>query len=305
MKNQRRTFLQTASILTTGSLILPQWACTNAPTEGTATKESSKVPMKKPKTIDKFGIQLYTLRDEMPKDPKGVLKQLASFGYSQIESYEGKDGMFWGMSNTEFKSYLGDLGMEVVSSHVDIYKDFETKVEQAAEIGMKYMVCPWVGPQKNKDDWKKITDTFNKCGALCKKNGIGFAYHNHDYSFKAFSGMIPHDYMMDHTDPELVDFEMDIYWVVTGGADPVEYLKKYENRFRLCHVKDRSKTATPEEREMTCNLGTGSIDFANILKVAQETGMQYYLVEQERYPNSTPLESAKVGAAYLKQLVLS
>lgn len=303
MKNRRRTFLQTASILTAGSLMLPPWACTNPPTEQSTTAAEMTAPTTKG-SLDKFGIQLYTLREDMPKDPKGVLKQLSDFGYQQIESYEGEQGIFWGMSNTDFKAYLGDLGMTVVSAHCDIYKDFETKAAQAAEIGMKYLVCPWVGPQTSMDDWKKVTDKFNECGNICKKNGIGFAYHNHAYSFKAFSGMIPHDFIMDNTDPELVKHEMDIYWVVTGGADPVDYLKKYSGRFRLCHVKDRMKDAG-DEREATCVLGTGIIDFPSILKVAQENGMEYFIMEQERYDGSTPLKSAEAGANYLKDLVFA
>ena len=115
--------------------------------------------------------------------------------------------------------------------------------------------------------------------------------------------MIPHDYMMANTDPDLVDFEMDIYWVVTGGADPVEYLTKYPNRFRLCHVKDRQKDAPTTEEQASCNLGTGTIDFPKILKVAKEQGMKYFIVEQERYEGTTPLESAQVGADYMKNLV--
>lgn len=304
MKNQRRTFLQTASILTAGSIILPQWACTNPPSSPKKEMEINQPNKTHPTSLDKFGIQLYTLRDDMPKDPKGVLKQLASFGYSQIESYEGPEGMFWGMTNTDFKKYSNDLGLEVIASHIDMYQDFEKKAAQAAEIGMKYLVHGWLPPQKSMDDWKVITDKFNECGAICKKHGLKFAFHNHDYTFKAFTGMIPHDFIMNNTDPELVDFEMDIYWVVTGGADPVDYLKKYANRFRLCHIKDRLKTAPTENREATCNLGTGAIDFAHILKVAQQNGMQYFIVEQEQYQDSTPLESAKIGADYLKQLVL-
>ena len=146
--------------------------------------------------------------------------------------------------------------------------------------------------------WKEVTEKFNKCGAICKKNGIKFAYHNHAYTFKAFSGMIPHDFLMENTDPELVDHQMDIYWVVTGGADPIDYLKKYSGRFTLCHVKDRLKDAG-DEREASCDLGTGIIDFPSILKVAKENGMKHYILEQERYDNSTPLQSAKAGAAYL------
>jgi sugar phosphate isomerase/epimerase len=209
------------------------------------------------------------------------------------------------MSNKDYKLFLDDLGVSMVSSHVDINKDFEKKAAQAAEIGMEYLVCPYIGPQISVDAWKKVTDRFNECGKICKKNGIRFAYHNHAYSFKAFSGMIPHDFLMDNTDPELVDHEMDIYWVVTGGADPIEYLKKYPNRFRLCHVKDRKKDAAADENSASCDLGTGQIDFPKILKVAAETGMKYFIMEQERYDNTTPMQSVEVGANYLKKLVFA
>jgi sugar phosphate isomerase/epimerase len=165
------------------------------------------------KKLKAFGLQLYTLRDDLPKDPKGVLKQVASFGYKQIESFEGKDGMFWGMGNTGFKKYMDDLGMTIISSHCDISKDFEKKAADAAAIGMKYLICPYKGPQKSIDDFKKFADEFNQKGEICRKNGIRFAYHNHDYSFKTMSGQLPQDVMMNGTDASLVDFEMDMYWV--------------------------------------------------------------------------------------------
>ena len=304
MQNKRRTFLQTAGIMTAGSFILPQWACNNAPKEMSENTDTTETPTAEP-SIKKFGIQLYTLRDVISDDPKGILKQLAYFGYHQIESYEKDGTMFWGMTNTDFKKYLDDIGLELVSSHCDINKDFEKKAAQAAEIGMKYLLCPSLSPQPNMEFWKKATDQFNACGEICKKNGIRFAYHNHAYSFKAFSGMIPHDFLMDNTDPELVDFQMDIYWVVTGGADPIDYLKKYPNRFRLCHVKDRLKTAPADDHSASCDLGTGMIDFPNVLKAAADNGMQYYIVEQERYDNSTPMQSARTDAEYLKQLVFA
>ena len=301
MQKKRRTFLQNAGILTAGSLLMPQLACKNV----TKVANTNEQPVALKPSLNQFGIQLYTLREDMPKDPKGILKQLADFGYTQIESFEGKQGMFWGMSHTDFKKYLDDIGLNIISSHCNIYEDFETKVAQAAEIGMKYLVCPWVGPQKSVEGWEKVTEKFNECGAICKKNGIGFAYHNHAYSFKPFTGMIPHDFLMENTDPDLVDHQMDIYWVVAGGADPIEYLQKYPNRFRLCHVKDRLKSAEPGEGEVSCDLGTGSIDFPKVLKVAADNGMQYFILEQERYDNSTPLKSAKVGADYLKKLVFT
>ena len=249
-----------------------------------------------------FGLQLYTLRDDLPKDPKGVLKQVASFGYKQIESFEGKDGMFWGMSNTDFKKYMDDLGMVIVSSHCDINKDFEKKAADAAAIGMKYLICPWLGPQKKIDDFKKAADEFNKRGEICKKNGIRFAYHNHAYSFEPVDGQLGQDVMMNNTDPDLVDYEMDIYWVAAAGQDPEAWLKKYKNRFRLCHVKDRAKGATPADHDASVDLGTGSLDYSRLLKTASENGMEYYIVEQEKYEGTTPLKSVEANAAYMKNL---
>ena len=139
-------------------------------------------------TLKHFGLQLYTLRDVMPQDPRGVLEQVAEMGYKQIESYEGPKGIFWGMSHLEFKKYMDDLGMSIISSHTDINKDFDRKAAQAAAIGMKYLIDPWEGPQKTIDDFKRIADKFNDRGKICKQNGIRFAYHNHDYSFMPVEG---------------------------------------------------------------------------------------------------------------------
>jgi sugar phosphate isomerase/epimerase len=286
----RRNFLKTTGALASGLVIGSRSAL--AMTEnfsGTAA-------------IKKFGLQLWSVRADIPKDPKGVLKQLASFGYKQIESYEGKDGIFWGMTNKEFKKYMDDLGMTIISSHCAWEKDFETKAAQAGEIGMKYLMCPYLGPQKTIDDYKKAAERFNHAGEICKKNGLRFAYHNHGYSFAPIDGVIPQDVMMQNTDASLVDFEMDIYWVVTAGADPLQWLSKYPGRFKLCHVKDRDKKADPKNNDASIDLGTGSIDFKTILHAAAGKGMQYYIVEQESYEGTTPMKAAEVDAAYMKKL---
>src|SRR5688572_21939610 len=157
----------------------------------------------------------------MPKDPKGVLKQVASYGYKQIEGYEGAKGMFWGMTPADFKKYMDDLGLDFMASHCDIDKNFEQKVADAASIGMKYLICPSRGGRKTSDDFKKVAADFNAKAEICRKNGIRFAYHNHEYGFNAIDGEFPQDIMMKNTDPSLVDFEMDIYWVVTGKQDPI------------------------------------------------------------------------------------
>lgn len=253
-------------------------------------------------SLKEFGLQLYTLRDDMPKDPKGVLKQVADMGYKQIESFEGKMGMFWGMTNLEFKKYMDDLGMKIVSSHCDINKDFERKANEAAAIDMKYLISPYIGPQKALDDYKKIAEKFNERGETCKKAGLRFAYHNHDYSFVQQEGQYPQDVLMQNTNADLVDYEMDIYWVVTGGQDPVVWLKKYPNRFRLAHIKDRKKNAPPADKDASVVVGQGQINFAEILNVGEKNGFRYYIVEQEKYENTTPLLAAKADADYLKQL---
>ena len=249
--------------------------------------------------LDKFGIQLWTVKNALGKDPQGVLKQLSEDGYKQIESFEGSKGIFWGMSNTDFKKYMDDLGMTIISSHCNINKDFEKKAADAAAIGMKYLLCPAIGAPKTMDDAKKITDQFNQCGEICKKAGIRFGYHNHDHDFKTVDDKSALDVYIQNTDPSLVDYEMDIYWVVTANQDPEAWLKKYKNRFRLCHIKDRIKNTT--QKDASCILGEGSIDFAKIVKTAKDNGMQYYIVEQERYDNTTEMDSAKADAAYLKK----
>ena len=304
MNNKRREFLKWGTQLVAGAAIIPM-ACKlssndKAKETGSADSASTANPATASAALQYFGLQLYTLRDDMPKDPKGVLKQVSSFGYKQIESYEGKDGMFWGMSNTDFKKYMDDLGMTIVSSHCDINKDFEKKAAEAAAIGMKYLICPYKGPQKKLDDFKKFADEFNQKGEICKKNGIKFAYHNHDYTFKELEGQLPQDLLMNSTDPSLVDYELDMYWVVAGGQDPETWLKKYKNRFKLCHVKDRTKGAT--EAADTCTLGEGSIDYPTILKTAKENGMEYYIVEQEKYAGTTPLKAVEAKAAYMKNI---
>lgn len=249
-----------------------------------------------------FGIQLYTLRDIIGNDTRNVLKQLAAYGYTQIESYEGPGGMFWDMGHKGFRDYMHELGLTLVSSHCDIHKDFERKAAEAAEIGMKYLICPWIGPQKSADDYKRFAETFNQKGEICRQNGIRFAYHNHDYSFKDTEGQNPQEILLKFTEPGLVDFEMDIYWVVTAGVNPEDWFRKYKNRFRLCHIKDRSRTPVADNGKNSVDLGTGSIDWKKTLKAAVKNGMQYFIVEQEAYPNGSSLDAAKKNAAYLKKL---
>ena len=256
----------------------------------------------RPKLKD-YGIQLWTVKKDLPHDPKGVLKQLAGFGYTQIESFEDKKlGMFWGMSPSEFKSYVDSLGMKAVSSHFnDVYKDsFNQKAVDAGTAGLKFLILPSEAGAKTVDDYKRLANRFNECGEICKNNGLRFGYHNHDEIFKPINNQVPMDILLENTDKENVVFEIDLYWAVTAGVDPLAYMKKYEGRFKLCHVKDRIKNT--KQHDASCILGEGSIDYSKMLPDAKQLGMEYFIVEQERYDNTTPMESAKADAQYMNKL---
>jgi hypothetical protein len=248
-----------------------------------------------------FGIQLWTVKQALYKDTMGVLKQLAAAGYKKIEGFEGDKGLFWGMKHTEFKKVMNDLGMNFISSHCEISKDFERKAAQAGEIGMKYLICPHKGAQPSIDNYKKFADEFNKCGEIAKKNGLRFAYHNHDYSFVPMNGVVPQDVMMKNTDAKIVDFEMDLYWTRVAGVDPLAYMDKFPNRFKLVHVKDLVKVDSPEGHE-SCVIGKGTIDYKTLLPQVAKRGVQHMIVEQEAYTGTNEVDAAKADAAYLKTL---
>ncbi len=297
--NKRRKFLKLGATLSAGAF-LPFQYCSSAKKEN-AVKVNLKETVDG--TLENIGIQLYSVKEDMAKDPKGTIEKMAQFGYNQLEGFDGGQGIFWGMKNTEFNAFTEDLGLDFVASHANVFENLEQTAEQAGEIGVKYLICPYVGPQDTLDGYKKVAEQFNQIGEVCKKNGLRFAYHNHGYSFEEIEGQIPQEVLLNETDPELVDFELDIYWAVTAGVDPNKYFDKYKNRFRLCHVKDREKSAPAGESDASIVLGEGSIDFKNILRNAKESGMGYFIVEQEKFEGISPLEAAEKNAVYLNKLV--
>ncbi|MGM0738377.1 MAG: sugar phosphate isomerase/epimerase family protein [Bacteroidota bacterium] len=277
-----------------------------------------------------LGLQLYTLRDVIMDNPKDVIRKVAAHGYGHIESYEGPLGMYWGMGNTGFRDFLDDLGLTMISTHTDVFSGFERKADEAAEIGVYSLVCPTVekqlGPRPHIDAFREMADTFNQIGQIAKNAGIKFVYHNHAYSFREMDGEIPQKVLMDSTDPELVEYQMDIYWVVATGHDPVEWIMDYPNRFTLSHVKDGIFDNAEHERAVGADgvngddrdeghvggskgihmesviLGTGSINLQRILKTARQNGMKYFFTEQEEFTGTTPTEAVRQNAAYMKKL---
>ena len=329
MKVNRRNFLRQTGLIAATPLIVNQlWSCTpSSKTEEKTTDSTATSSIISEPSVKDFGLQLWTVQKEMALDPKGTLKALASYGYKQIESFQGEKGVFWGMTAKEFKTYMDELGMNIISTHCnpeytmkkETEKEFGKLVDDAASIGMKYLINPFLGSLKTADEWKKAAEGLNRQGEMAAKAGLRVAYHNHNFEFKKFAdGTMPEVILLEGTDPKLVDFEMDIFWVVKAGENPEEWLKKYNNRFKLCHIKDLYKDEKVAELQKnknevmilddvsaSCDLGTGKIDFAKILSTSKANGIEYFIVEQERFDNTTPLKAVEADANYMKKLVFA
>ncbi|GAB2699440.1 sugar phosphate isomerase/epimerase [Mucilaginibacter koreensis] len=259
-----------------------------------------------------IGLQLYTVRDAMQKDPAGTLARLAQLGYNSLEgaTYTGNE-LFYGMDAKAFSAVLKQNGLIMPSSHYrlgkeqfngesqkgTIMRDWDKAVDDAAAIGVKYMVCAYLSqPERGTiDDYKTIADQLNKAGERCKQAGIQLCYHNHDFEFVAQDGKLPYD-MLLNTDKNLVKMELDLYWATRAGQDPIQMFEKYPGRFPLWHVKDMDRT--PQHR--FTEVGNGSIDFKNIFKHAKKAGLKYFFVEQDMTPGD-PFISITQSINYIKK----
>jgi len=260
---------------------------------------------------DKFGgLTLYTVRNEMGSNPEETLKAVADAGYKYIEAAEYTDGKFYNMSPEEFKNHLGELGMKPLSAHMGsvTLENADEQIADAKAAGFKYFVIPVPPMGHFKYDRKTrsigidgkiedIAEILNTLGKKCSEAGLELLYHNHDFEFKKdSSGVIPIEYFLENTDPAFVNFQVDLYWVVKAGVDPVAYMEKYPGRFKIWHIKDM------DDQGRFAPVGTGTIDFANILKAKDVSGMQYYIVEQDRtFDDMKPLEAIKISHEGLKK----
>lgn len=174
------------------------------------------------------------------------------------------------------------------------------KCQQASEIGVEYLICPWAECERSVDGFKSIAKTFNECGEIAKKHNMQFSYHNHDYSFKKIDGVFLQDILMNETQKDLVEYEMDIYWVYAAGEDPKEWFDKHPGRFTYCHVKDYISLQNGNFE--SCTLGKGIIDFPSILSHGKTRGLTTLIVEQEAYTGTSQLESAKDNFLYMSSI---
>jgi len=245
-----------------------------------------------------LGIQMWTLKDEMAKDAKGTIEKVAKMGYQEVELFEGEKGILWGEEPKNFKRFIEDLGLQFNSTHLDPFNDFEKKVEIASEVGLEYLVCSWLGPNPQLDFYKKALERFNYCAEYCHNHGLKFAYHNHDYSLKPVEGVIPHELFLTQSDSDKLFFQMDVYWVVVAGHNPLDWLSKYPNRWLLVHLKDLSNEEV-EGQPVSCVIGNGSIHYKELIPRFIDLGVEGFYVEQEYFEGETPMEAAKKNCSYL------
>jgi sugar phosphate isomerase/epimerase len=247
-----------------------------------------------------MGIQLYTVREQLPKDFDGTLRQLHDDGFQEVEA-----AGYFGRTAAQFKQAMDNAGLHCVSAHhplADLLAKEDELIQYGHDLGLSYIICSWARAKDPKqqeltlDDWKWDCEQFNRIGEKTRKAGIQFGYHNHVREFKKLDGMLIYDVLLHGTDPKLVTMEMDCGWVVAAGFNPIEYLNKYPKRFSMLHVKDM--TAGPDPHSTV--LGRGSIDYRPIFAAAKN--IKHYFYEQEEFNNTPAQEAIKMSADYLKKL---
>ncbi|MEV4884414.1 sugar phosphate isomerase/epimerase [Chitinophaga ginsengisegetis] len=301
MSISRRNFLLKGSLAIAGTALL--------------SKDLLAATVRKPV----LGIQLYSIRDDMKKDPSGTLKQLAGMGYKNVEHAGYSKRKFYGYSAKEFKKLLDDLGLLMPSGHTvmgkqhwdaaknDFTDEWKYTVEDAAIVGQHYVISPWLDEslRKNYDDFKAYMDVFNKSGALCKKSGMKFGYHNHDFEFsQQLNGQKIFDLILQNTDPSLVAQQLDIGNMYHAGGIALDIIKQYPGRFELMHVKDEIKTDKGEmggKYESTV-LGKGIIPVKEVIDLGKKSGgTRHFIIEQESYQGQAPLDAVRDDLAVMKK----
>lgn len=258
-----------------------------------------------------IGIQLYTLREAFSKDAKGVLEHVAKSGYKEVETYGySSEKGFFGTSAKEFKKTLTDNGLKCPSGHYDftsLFKDNNTdflkaSIECVNVLGGEYVTVPWFDEKlrSNLDDYKRIAQKLNEAAVLCKQSGLKLAYHNHNFEFIKYGNQCGYDILLQETDKKLVDFELDLYWAVRSGNDPLQLFKANPGRFTMWHVKDMDKS----KADWNTEIGEGSINFKAIFAETKLSGMQRFFVEQETNYSPNPNDSIKASWEYVsKELI--
>jgi sugar phosphate isomerase/epimerase len=258
-------------------------------------------PLKK----SNLGVQLYTVRNIIGKDPDAVLKAIAEIGYSDVEVTYGNLHEVW--------PAIQASGLKPVSAHVDaaIWNSGGDQLDKALaglkEQGFQYAVYPYVDPKSRggADVMKRLAQTLNRSGKASKKHDLDFCYHNHAFEFQPMGDTTGLQIFMSETDAASVGLELDIFWVSVAGHDPVELLKTYNGRIPLLHLKDKAAGLPTQFNEKVPpatfkEVGNGSIDIPAVLKAADSEGVKFYFVEQDQTPGD-PVASLRQSYQYLSK----
>lgn len=284
----RRTFLKQSGMLMAGIALAPGLAFEDI-------KSSKKV-----------GLQLYSLREHLSLGLPTIIEKITKIGYRELEPFGFRDGKYFGITPAEFKKILDANGMSSPSGHYEFNTylsksgtadDVKPLIDAAKAMDHTHIIVPHLHDslRTSIDDYKRITEKLNEAAVLCKSAGLKLAYHNHDFEFKDYNGQNGLDIMLSDTDQSMVDFEMDIYWVVRAGQDPVSLFNKYPGRFTYWHVKDMSKS----DRTKNTEIGSGSIDFKTIFANGKKAGIKHYILEQENF-EMDPFESLAKSIGYIQ-----
>lgn len=257
------------------------------------------------------GVNLYTFRKELAKNPKEVLKQISEIGYKNIEDAGYVNGKFYGMTSIEFKEYLQEVDLVPISSHQGgiTYENADEIITDLKTLGCKYLVIPippmgYFTVDENTQklgmtcDAKTLTNILNTLGEKCKKAGLELLYHNHDFEFiEDANGIIPFDYLLENTNPEFVNFELDLYWIGKVGINPISYFEKHPGRFKAWHLKDM------DNQGRFAPIGDGNLNFLSYLAKKELSGMEYYFVEQDlTYNGMSPFEAVTKSLQKIKKI---
>ncbi|WP_300433966.1 sugar phosphate isomerase/epimerase [Christiangramia sp.] len=262
-------------------------------------------------TQNLVGIQLYSLKEIIPNDTKLIFKKLSLVGFKEIETYGYSNGHFWGMRAEELKEELIKNKLTTPSGHYGLESVFYGKLDELKEIievakilNQKYVVIPSIPShlRKSKSDYIGIAEKLNIAGKLCKQSGLKLAYHNHAFEFEALDDSKTNGYelLLEHTNSDIITFEIDIYWVVRAGINPIALFTKYPGRFKLWHIKDMDKN----NRELNTEIGSGNIDFQKMILYKEKSGVEHFTLEQENF-EIDPFESLEKSYKYISRTLLN
>ncbi|WP_210488192.1 sugar phosphate isomerase/epimerase family protein [Rufibacter aurantiacus] len=322
--NNRRSFLQKLGLLSAGVAFAPSLLASCDSSKTTNTDNASADASTDTSTagastgtatgaIRDIGIQLYTLRELLPNDPKGVIGKVAQAGYNDVETYGySVDKGYWGLQPNAFKELLQANNLVSTSGHYEFgqyMKDGNTDIvkryiEAGNIVGQKYITVPYLGEElrNSADAYKNIAEKVNKAAELCKASGLKLAYHNHDFEFKQYGNTTGYDILLKETDPALVSFEADLFWMEKAGRKPVDLFNQHKGRFVMWHVKDMDKNSP----DLNTEIGSGTMDYKAIFAQAKTSGLDRIFVEQENFAaGMDPFKSIKQSRDYVKNTLLA